>query len=447
MPPEPAVNPYRLPTTVRPRRYDLTISPDLDRRDFVGQVQIEVTVAEPTATVVMNAAELEILRAWVVDGDGVRIDTASVELDAATERVTLTLQRTLRPGDARVHVEFVGTLNDRLAGFYSSTYTAPDGSQKTIATTQFESTDARKAFPCWDEPDAKAVFGVTLVVEQGLTAISNAPVAGETILASGKRAVRFEDTMVMSTYLVCFVVGELETTDAVMAGNVPVRIVHRPGVGHLTRFGLEIGTFALEWFARYYDIPYPAAKLDLIALPDFASGAMENLGAVTFRETLLLADEATASRAELERVADVVAHEIAHMWFGDLVTMRWWNGLWLNEAFATFMEIACVAAFRPEWDRWTSFGIYRSMAMNVDALHSTRPIEYPSSRRPTPRTCSTSSPTRRARRCCACSSSTWARSASATASGTTCARTRTRTPRPPTSGTPSRPSPASRCAT
>jgi puromycin-sensitive aminopeptidase len=370
-------NPYRLPRTVRPSRYDITIAPDLDRRDFVGHVDVAVDVSENTATVVCNAAELEVVRAWVVDGSGTRLDATAIEHDAETERVTITLGHTLSAGPATVHYEFLGTLNDRLAGFYSSTYTAPDGSTKTIAATQFEATDARKAFPCWDEPDAKAVFGVTLVVAPGLLAISNSPQVGETVLSSGKRSLRFADTMIMSTYLVCFVVGELEATPAIDVNGTPLRVIHRPGLENLSAFALDIGSFALSWFSSYYDIAYPGEKLDLIALPDFASGAMENLGAVTFRESLLLIDESTASRIELERVADVVAHEIAHMWFGDLVTMSWWNGLWLNEAFATFMEIACVAAFRPAWDRWTSFGVYRSAAMAVDALHTTRPIEYP----------------------------------------------------------------------
>jgi puromycin-sensitive aminopeptidase len=370
-------NPYRLPRTIRPSRYDITIAPDLGRRDFVGHVDIAVDVHENTATVICNAAELEIVRAWVVDESGTRIDAQAIELDAEAERVTITLGRTLTVGQATVHYEFLGSLNDKLAGFYSSTYTTPDGTTKTIAATQFEATDARKAFPCWDEPDAKAVFGVTLVVAPGLLAISNSPQVGETVLSSGKRSIRFADTMIMSTYLVCFVVGELEATAPIDVNGVPLRVIHRPGLENLSAFALDIGAFALSWFASYYDIAYPGDKLDLIALPDFASGAMENLGAVTFRESLLMIDESAASRVELERVADVVAHEIAHMWFGDLVTMSWWNGLWLNEAFATFMEIACVAAFRPEWDRWTSFGVYRSAAMAVDALHTTRPIEYP----------------------------------------------------------------------
>ncbi len=358
-------------------RYDLTLAPDLQRRDFIGRSAVTVKVNEPVAEITCNAIELDVTSVWVVDATGTRNDATSITFDADAERVTATFGRTVPVGEAKVHFEFTGTLNDRLAGFYASTWTDDADTVHVIAATQFESTDARKAFPCWDEPDLKAVFGVTLVVVDGLMAISNEPVAHENVLSTGKRSVTFHDTMVMSTYLLCFVVGELEATAPIDVNGVPLRIIHRPGQGHLTAFGLEIGEFSLRHFATYYDIAYPGRKMDLIALPDFAAGAMENLGAVTFRETLLLIDPASATHQELENVADVVAHEIAHMWFGDLVTMSWWNGLWLNEAFATYAEVACVDAFRPEWDRWTSFGVYRSAAMSVDGLHSTRPIEFP----------------------------------------------------------------------
>src|SRR5579883_3665148 len=181
----------------------------------------------------------------------------------------------------------------------------------------------------------------------------------------------------MSTYLVAFIVGELESTPPVFVDGVPLRIVFPPGKRGLTKWAQEVGAFSLKFFADYYQRPYPGDKLDLIAIPDFASGAMENLGAITFRETALLVDEKQASRAELERVADVVCHENAHMWFGDLVTMQWWNGLWLKEAFATFMEMLAVDDFRPDWELWTSFAISRAGAMLIDGLRSTRSIEYP----------------------------------------------------------------------
>src|SRR5262249_35831296 len=226
------------------------------------------------------------------------------------------------------------------------------------------------------EPACKAVFGVTLIVPDGLAAVSNTSIVSESSVPGGKRAVSFADTIRMSTYLLAFVVGELEATDPVMVGKTPLRVWCVPGKQSLARFALQIGAFSLDFFERYYGLPYPGDKLDLLAIPDFAAGAMENLGAVTFRETALLVDESAASHMELERVADVVAHEIAHMWFGDLVTMAWWNGIWLNEAFATFMELLAVDAWKPEWTRWVTFGVSRGAAMAVDGLRETRSIEF-----------------------------------------------------------------------
>ncbi|MCZ6461098.1 MAG: M1 family aminopeptidase, partial [Actinobacteria bacterium] len=281
------------------------------------------------------------------------------------------------PGAWRLEISFEGVLNDDLRGFYRSVYTDGDGNEKTIATTQFEATDARRAFPCWDEPDFKATYGVTLVVDESLTAISNAPEVARESAGSGKVAITFKDTMKMSTYLVAFIVGELEVTDPVDVDGIPLRIAHVPGKGHLTDYALEAGAFALRFYADYYDIPYPGDKMDMIAIPDFAWGAMENLGAVTYRETALLLDRERATQAELMRIAEVIAHEIAHMWFGDLVTMKWWNGIWLNEAFATFASMKCVDAFRPDWETWLTFAADRTYSMGTDATESTRPIEFP----------------------------------------------------------------------
>jgi puromycin-sensitive aminopeptidase len=366
---------HRLPRSVEPRRYELVISPDLGRATFAGEEQVEVMVHEATSQVVVNALELAIESAELVSEAG-SVLSGSVQLDEESGRAVIALSAEATPGQWTLRTRFSGTINDKLRGFYRSTFEL-DGTSRVIATTQFEATDARRAFPCWDEPDRKAVFSISLDVEGGLTAISNTAPVEETDLGGGRRRVRFADTMPMSTYLVAFVVGPLELTDPVDVDGVPLRIAHVPGKDHLTAFALEVGAHALRFFARWFGIPYPSDKLDLIALPDFAFGAMENLGAVTFRESVLLIDPSAASRVELERVADVISHEIAHMWFGDLVTMRWWNGLWLNEAFATFMEMLCVDDFRPDWHRWVTFGLSRAAAMRTDGLSSTRPIEFP----------------------------------------------------------------------
>jgi puromycin-sensitive aminopeptidase len=369
------VDPYRLSRAVVPSRYDIRLEPDLTTLTFRGEATIAVTIAEPVSEIVVNAVELAVDEAVVVDGRG-QEQRATVTLDEAAERAHLALARALAPGEGRLRLVFRGTLNDKLRGFYRSVYKDPQGVSRTMAATQFEATDARRAFPCWDEPAFKAVFSVTLAIDPALTAVSNTRIVGET-REGARKVVRFADTIKMSTYLVALVVGELEATDAVSVGRTPVKIWCVPGKRRLAAFGHEIGVASLRYFEEYYGLPYPGDKLDLLAIPDFAAGAMENLGAITFRETALLVDETAASHAELQRVADVVAHENAHMWFGDLVTMSWWNGIWLNEAFATFMEMLAVDAWKPEWQRWVAFGVSRAAAMAVDALHSTRPIEFP----------------------------------------------------------------------
>ncbi len=375
--PADAADPYRLPKNVLPSRYEIMIEPDLDEATFVGTSVATLDVLETTNTFVLNAIELDITTAWLEDADGNRYERENLVLDEATERLTLEFGIEATPGMWTLHTAFTGILNDKLHGFYRSTFTDTDGVEQTIATTQFEATDARRAFPCWDEPELKAVFSIILVVPAELTAVSNAAEVSRTIRSDGKVEVLFADTMKMSTYLVAFVVGPLDITEPVDAGGTPLRIVYPRGKGHLTAWALEVGAFTLDFFADYYGIPYPGDKLDLVAVPDFAFGAMENLGCVTFREVALLVDPDTVTQDELQRVTDVITHELAHMWFGDLVTMKWWNGIWLNEAFATFMEMLATDAFRPEWDRWSTFGLSRTAAFDVDSLGTTRPIEFP----------------------------------------------------------------------
>jgi len=366
---------YRLPRAVVPKHYALTIEPDLDSATFSGSVVVDVKVVEATDIVVLNAIDLEIDAASVIDADGEQ--SATWSLDDESQRLTLQLTSGLVEGAAAVRIAFRGVLNDMLRGFYRSTYTDADGVDRTIATTQFEATDARRAFPCWDEPDLKATFSVNLVTDEGLMAVSNAAEVAREQLDNGKVKVFFAPTVVMSTYLVAFIVGDLVATEPVDVGGVPLRIIALPGKLHLTDFAIEAGVHALAYFADYYDVPYPGDKLDMIAIPDFAWGAMENLGCITYRETALLLDPDTATQLEMMRVASVIAHEIAHMWFGDLVTMKWWNGIWLNEAFATFAENKSTDAFRPEWKQWLVMGSDRARSQETDSLESTRPIEFP----------------------------------------------------------------------
>ncbi|MGZ4132544.1 MAG: M1 family metallopeptidase, partial [Actinomycetota bacterium] len=363
---------YRLPRTVIPSHYAIVLEPDLDAGTFRGSEDVVVSVTEPVTEIALNAKELEIVSALLHAGDrSVAVD--KILVDAESERLTLALVEAAEPGEWTLSLVFAGALNDRLTGLYRSTFDDA-GVERVIAATHFEATDARMAFPCWDEPDLKATFGMTLVVGDGLTALSNAPEIGREPAGDGRVRVRFADTMAMSTYLVCAIVGPLSATEALDATGVPVRVVCRPGKEHLARFAADVAVFSLDWFGNYYGIRYPEAKLDNVAIPDFAQGAMENIGLVTYRETLLLLDPATSTQEEQLDVTETVAHELAHMWFGDLVTMRWWNGIWLNEAFATFMSYLCVDAMHPEWRVWESFVRVRATAFEVDALESTRSI-------------------------------------------------------------------------
>ena len=374
-----ADDPYRLPRTVLPRRYDLHLDLDLDAGTAGGRVTIAVDVVEPVGRVTLNLLG-PVVTAAAATGAAGPVAVTAVVVDEERERVHLDLADPLPTGAAELVLDFDGRLDDGLVGLYRSTFST-EGVERTVAVTQFESTHARRAFPCFDEPDMKAVVAITLDVADDLLAVSNAAEVDRKDLGDGRVRVRYADTIAMSTYLIALVVGPLEATPvrAVegIEGPIPLRIVHPPGNAHLTAFALDVADAGIRFLERYYGLPYPGDKVDLVAVPDFAFGAMENLGCITFREVLLLVDPDQATQQELQRVADVINHELAHMWFGDLVTMGWWNGIWLNEAFATFMEVTASDAFRPEWDTWTSFGLARAQAFDTDALTTTRPIEFP----------------------------------------------------------------------
>lgn len=366
---------YRLSKTIHPLHYKLHIAPNLKDATFRGSLEIKCEAAEAFSSIRINAIELIIETATITDPSGTY--NANITYDTENEMANLDLEQELPSGAFAIAMNFTGILNDRLAGFYKSTYRNDEDQIVEIATTQFEATDARRAFPCFDEPEMKAIFEISLEVEPEHIAISNGAEVSSVMLASGKKLVNFEPTIPISSYLVAFVVGPLEATTPREVRGIPIRIIHRPGWSHLTTFAVEAAAHAVEFFSDFFGIAYPASKLDLIAIPDFAFGAMENIGAVTFRESLLIVDSANASQPEKERIVDVISHEIAHMWFGDLVTMKWWNGIWLNEAFATYMETLCTDHFDPAWKKWNTFGIYRSTAQTTDSLHATRPIEYP----------------------------------------------------------------------
>ncbi|KAG0173479.1 hypothetical protein DFQ28_007122 [Apophysomyces sp. BC1034] len=283
--------------------------------------------------------------------------------------------------DAVLDISFEGILNDQMAGFYRSSYKDADGNTQVLATTQFEATDARRAFPCWDEPAIKATFDVTLVVPSALTALSNMNVVSEEPLPEDLKEVKYATTPPMSTYLLAFVIGPFEYIEAYTSGEhngrpIRARVYALPGSVEQGRHALNVCTAALEYFAKVFDEPYPLPKVDMVAIPDFEAGAMENWGLITYRTVALLYDENLSSIAFKKSTAYTVCHELAHQWFGNLVTMEWWEHLWLNEGFATWVGWLAVDSIFPEFNVWTSF-VNDDMprALNLDALRSSHPIE------------------------------------------------------------------------
>ena len=367
-----------LPATVKPSKYTIMLQPDLEAFTFTGQETVDIQVLESTSQIVVNAVDLEIQSCSLTRDGGAPLQPA-VSIDKDAETLTLDFGSAIAPGNARLAFAFTGELNDKLRGFYRSQYQDHDGVTRYLATTQFESTDARLAFPCWDEPALKASFQVTLVVPSNLTAISNTAVVSESEAGPGLKSVQFGETPVMSTYLLAFVVGDLVSTEADYTGpgaQTTVGVWTTRGNEEKGHFALDTSVKLLSFFNEYFDIPYPLEKLDHIAIPDFAAGAMENWGAITYRETALLVDPVNSSAGTRQRVAEVVAHEMAHMWFGDLVTMEWWDDLWLNESFASWMGTKAVDWLFPEWAMWTQFvNMDTNRALSLDGLKNSHPIE------------------------------------------------------------------------
>lgn len=362
-----SANAQRLATNVQPVRYVLTLAPDLKTATFAGVEAIDVTLAAPAKTITLNSADIA-FQSVTIHAAG-KDQSAAVSLDADKQQATFTFPNEVPAGKATLHIHYTGILNGKLRGFYLS-----KTPRRNYAVTQFESTDARRAIPSFDEPAFKAVFDVTLVVDKGDTAISNSPIEQDTPgPEADKHTLKFYPTPKMSTYLVAFLVGDFKCTTGEQDG-VAIRVCATPDKVALTPYALSIAKYVLHYYDDYFGIHFPLKKLDLIGLPDFEAGAMENFGAITYRETDLLLDPKTATVAAKEEVALVVAHEMAHQWFGDLVTMKWWNNIWLNEGFATWMENKPVAAMHPEWNIPQVVAADEDGTLNYDALPTTRAI-------------------------------------------------------------------------
>src|SRR6266566_2957835 len=367
---------HRLPNTVRPEKYTIELRPDLTRFTFQGEESVAIRVLRPVKTIELNASQLEVTQAALRLPGGRTVPAAKVEHRKDAQRLRLTFETSIPKGSATLHLVFHGVLNDELAGFYRSKYTMADGREGYMAATQFESTDARRAFPCWDEPAAKAAFEVTLIVPDGMAAVSNTPVLRDEPLGDGTRLVHFAETPRMATYLLAFVIGPLEALKGSTRGKTEIGVWALPDRVAHGRWALESASHILDYLNEYYGIPYPLEKLDHVALQDFAAGAMENWGAITYRERILIFDPATSSAQTSQNIVDVIAHETAHMWFGDLVTMAWWDDLWLNESFASWMGNKTVDALHPDWRMWTQFLLFDTIrGLALDGLRNSHPIE------------------------------------------------------------------------
>lgn len=361
---------FRLPEGVYPINYDLLFDVDLEKFRYSGREQIEIEVKKSTREMVLNAVDIDITSATLIQKN--KTLKAAIRLKNEKEIVALKFKEKIH-GSVKLILEFNGKLNDSLLGFYRSKYTIKN-KEKYLATTQFEAPYARRAFPCFDEPQLKATFDVTMKVEKNLKAISNMPIKEEHA-EGNKKIIRFHRTPKMSVYLLYLGVGEFEFLQDKL-GKTLVRIVTVPGKKKQGKFALDVAKKILSYFQEYSKIPYPLPKLDLVALPDFIVGAMENWGAITFREVYLLFDPETTSTATKQRIAMIIAHEIWHQWSGNLVTMRWWNDLWLNESFATFMSYKAVDHLFPEWDMWEDFiNSDTARAFEDDCIKATHPIE------------------------------------------------------------------------
>ena len=370
----------RLPKIITPVNYNIRLKPNLKVFTFEGSEDIDIEIVKPTSEVTVNSVEIEIQDVVYVPkgtNDSVK---GTISYDVEDEKATFKFPTDLQPGHGRLSLTFTGILNDKMKGFYRSKYTSPDGEERYSAVTQFEATDARRSFPCWDEPAVKSTFDVTLIVPKDRVALSNMPIKSEQAYEGDDKwkIVSYKKTPIMSTYLLAYIVGEFDYVEGKDADGILIRVYTPVGKKEQGKFALDVAVKTLPFYKDYFKIAYPLPKMDLIALADFAAGAMENWGLVTYRETALLVDPQKSSAKTKQWVALVVGHELAHQWFGNLVTMEWWTHLWLNEGFASWIEYLCVDYCFPEFDSWTQF-VKNDLgrALELDALNNSHPIEVP----------------------------------------------------------------------
>ncbi len=365
-----------LPDYITPTNYDIYLAPDLENFTFEGEETIAINIAKSVSKITVHTAEIEIFS--VVFTGREQLIATKIEYDSEGETATFTFSKAISiQKKGKLFIKFAGVLNNKMRGFYRSRY-EHKGKTYHMGVTQFESTDARRAFPCFDEPAHKATFDVRLRVPNDRTVISNTLEEETVEHDAGYKVVRFEKSPKMSSYLLAFIIGHFEYVEKITNEGVTVRVYVTPGKKKQAAFALEVSARLMDFYHDYFGIEYPMKTMDLIAIPDFANGAMENWGAVTYRETALLVDPENSSLHTKQWVALIIAHELAHQWFGNLVTMKWWTHLWLNEGFASFMEYLAVDKLFPEWKIWTQFVFTeQAKALSLDGLENTHSIEIP----------------------------------------------------------------------
>ena len=373
--------PGKLPKEVVPTEYAIRIVPNLENFTFAGSETVKVNARSGVRELVLNTLALKIEAASV---DGKELPLSAIKTDNEKELSTLTLASALATGNHTLTLRFTGKINQQGQGlFYMRYQEQGSGARKMMLGTQFEATDARRFFPCWDEPAFRARFQLTVVVPENWLAVSNMPVESEKQVKGGKE-VRFASTPPMSSYLNVFVAGELDLIES-QVGPTQIRVIATKGKAEQGRYALEASAEILKYYNDYFGVPYPLPKLDQIAIPGGFGGAMENWGGITYYEAVLLFDPKNSSAETKQDIYEVIAHEMAHMWFGDLVTMAWWDNLWLNEGFASWMGSKCTAHFNPDWEVWLArelprdptrrTGIAKEAAMEGDARSTTHPIQ------------------------------------------------------------------------
>jgi aminopeptidase N len=375
-PPAPAAAaqvPSQLPRNVRPLHYTISAAPDAANLRFTGEVRIDIEVLEPTDAITLNAAELEFESAHLLL-PGARAEATRITVDNEAQTATMRFQTRIDPGRYRLDIRYSGKINTQAAGLFALDYTTDRGPKRALFT-QFEAPDARRFFPGWDEPNFRTPYDLSVRVPAGQQAISNMPEAGREPQADGSSIVRFQTSPAMSSYLLFLAVGELDRITTTAAG-VEIGVVTRRGAGETGRFALESSARIVPWYNEYFGTPYPLPKLDNVAGPGTSQffGAMENWGAIFSFENILLVDPAITTEARRQQIFEVAAHEIAHQWFGDLVTMAWWDDLWLNEGFASWMATKATTALHPEWEPELGRVDGREAAINLDSLRTTHPV-------------------------------------------------------------------------